>query len=916
MIDLLEHLETALVGRYALQREIGRGAQATVYLARDLRHERRVALKVLRPELAALLGADGFLREIKLTARLQHPHILPLYDSGEVAGALFYVTPYVSGESLRGRLSREGQLGIEEAVRIAREVGDALDYAHRQGIVHRDIKPDNVLLDEDGHSLVADFGIARALARATDSCTTGTGLALGTPAYMSPEQAGGERELDGRSDVYSLGCVLYEMLTGRSPFTGSTVQATIAKRFAGPPTGVRALRPEVPAHLEDVIARSLATAPADRVGTARELSDALGSPESIVAPVFDVPSRHAPAVITDSRRLLLLGVAGFVLVGAVVARARLHGLTLSSAPAPATVATPATASRLDPKRVTVAGFENQTGDATLDPVGRMAADWITHGLVQTGLVDLVDARAAMRRTTGDLTRKDTAAVHDLQSLVDATRAGTVIAGSYYLEGGSLRFEARITDSRNWKLIATIESPRVPVAEPSRGVDPLRQRVMGTLATILDPHFREWSRTAAIAPTYAAYREFADGVDAYQGGDLLGAIAHLTRASTLDTSFHLAQIWALQAYDNFLNGFVGPDSADTAAMRPMRDSILTAVNAAREELGPLERALLDFRAAQQRSDWPAALRYGRQLATLWPDRFAFNAAIAALRTNRPREAIELLHRVDPAHGFMRGWGSYWTTMHLAEHEIGWHRQELADALRARPLISDEGYSLIYQLRALAALGRTGEAMSLASATDTLSSGGLDSWWSIDEWIVLTNELNAHGQPAAARQAAERGVAWAKRRPAVEHNTREHRRQLCDLLYAGGRWNEARWACGALLATHPDDPDALVHLASLAARRGDRAAAERFAVRVGRAKLVGWFGATFAPSHAVAAAQLSQLTRAHIAALTDDREEAVRLLQAESGRWVLWDPLPDQLDWDPDFASLRGYPPFEALRRPAG
>ena len=920
MIDLLDYLETALAGRYALQRELGRGAQATVYLARDIRHERLVALKVLRPELAALLGAERFLREIKLTARLQHPHILPLYDSGEADGALYYVMPRVSGESLRARLAREGQLGIDEAVRIARKVGEALDYAHRQGIVHRDIKPENVLLDEDGHALVADFGIARAIAHATDARTTGTGIALGTPAYMSPEQASGERELDGRSDVYSLGCVLYEMLSGRPPFTGPTVQATIAKRFAGPPASVRMLRPAVPPHIDAVIARALATAPADRFHTAREFSDALAPRTgSVAAAASDSPAAGRVARRPHLLPLVLVGLVGLLLLGGVLARVRSRSAATSAVAESTTVTTSAASSLLDPWRVTVATFENQTGSAALAPVGRMAADWITHGLVQTGLVDLVDARTAMHRAAGDSAVNGATGAPDLHSLVNATRAGTVISGSYYLQGDSIRFEARITDTRTGRLVATVESPSVPVAQPARGVDPLRQRVMGALATMLDPHFREWSRTAAIAPTFPAYREFADGVDAYQRGDLLAAAAHLTRASALDTSFHLAQLWALQAYDNFLQGFVHLDSADTATMRPVRDSLLAVLNASREELGPLDRALLDFLLAQHRGDRQAALRYGRQLAALWPDRYAFNVAIAALRENRPREAIDLLRRADPAHGFTRGWSRYWTTMNLAEHELGWHRQELVDAKRAQQLLlaSDVDRGVFYELRALAALGRTGEAMALASATDTLPGGVLDSWWPMDVWIILTRELHAHGQHAAARQAAERGVGWAKHRPAREQKTYEHLLQRCNLLYAGERWDEARQVCTALLAKHPDEPDALATLASLAARRGDREAAERLAVRLGRAKLIDWdVGLIFAPSRAVAAAQLEQLTRAHIAALTGQREEAVRLLQAEADRWVLLDPLPDQLHWDPDFASLRGYPPFEALLRTKG
>ncbi len=266
--------------------------------------------------------------------------------------------------------------------------------------------------------------------------------------------------------------------------------------------------------------------------------------------------------------------------------------------------------------------------------------------------------------------------------------------------------------------------------------------------------------------------------------------------------------------------------------------------------------------------------------------------------------------------MRGWSSYWTILTFAEHELGWHRQELVDAERARQLNIEEDYAIYFRLRALAALGRTADAMALAAATDTIGSGELDSWWPVDEWLVLANELRAHGQPAAARQAAERGVKWVMRRPAIERGTWEHQRPLCALFYAGEYWDEAWRACSVLEAEHPRDPDALLNLASLAARRGDRDAAERFALRLGHANLDGWSGTFYPPSHAAAAAQLVQLARAHIAAITGQREEAVRLLHAESGQWILFDPLTNQLDWDPDFASLRGYPPFEALRRPAG
>src|SRR5499427_8697658 len=228
MTDTLASLTAALADRYRIQREIGQGGMATVYLARDTRHERRVALKVLRPELGAVLGVERFLSEIRVTANLQHSNLLPLFDSGEADGLLFYVMPYVDGESLRAKLQRETQLPIAEAVRIATAVAGALDYAHRHGVIHRDLKPENILLHE-GQPLVADFGIALAVRNAGGNRITQTGLSLGTPQYMSPEQATGDRTVDGRTDIYSLAAVLYEMLTGDPPHTASTAQAVIAK---------------------------------------------------------------------------------------------------------------------------------------------------------------------------------------------------------------------------------------------------------------------------------------------------------------------------------------------------------------------------------------------------------------------------------------------------------------------------------------------------------------------------------------------------------------------------------------------------------------------------------------------------------------------------------------------------------------
>jgi serine/threonine-protein kinase len=310
MADILDRLKAALADRYQIEGELGSGGMATVYLAQDSKHERQVAVKVLRPELAASLGAGRFLREIKITANLNHPHILPLLDSGEADGFLFYVMPYVEGESLRDRLKREKQLAIEDALKIAGEVADALGFAHDRNVIHRDIKPENILL-EAKHAVVADFGVARAIEEAGEARLTETGIAIGTPAYLSPEQASGERELDGRSDIYALGCVLYEMLAGEPPFTGPTVESIVHQHIASAPPEVTGLRPSVPETVVDTIIKSLAKAPADRHRTAEELGAELTT-EQVTISVSTVAARSKPPV------RLLAAVGGLAAVIAVI----------------------------------------------------------------------------------------------------------------------------------------------------------------------------------------------------------------------------------------------------------------------------------------------------------------------------------------------------------------------------------------------------------------------------------------------------------------------------------------------------------------------------------------------------------------------------------------------------------------------
>ncbi len=416
-------LAAALDGRYTFERELGAGGMATVYLAEDLKHHRRVAIKVLRPELTQALGAERFLLEIATTANLRHPHILPLYDSGEAGGALYYVMPLVEGESLRDRLTRQKQLPIDEALAIAREVGDALEYAHQRGVVHRDIKPENVLL-EGGHAVVADFGIARAVSAAGADRLTQSGVSIGTPLYMSPEQAAADPDVDGRSDVYSLGCVLYEMLAGQAPFTGPTSEAIVRQHMLADAAPITNLRPTVPAEVAWVIARALAKNPADRFNSAAEFVQALATGRT--AATHAVTS--ASLVTPSTRRRWL----GFALGTIAVLAAATYLLVLRGAPRSA-AATAAIRS------IAVLPLDNYSGDSTQEYFAEGMTDELTSDLASISQLRVTSRGSAMQFKGSS--RPPTPAI------AKALDVDAIVEGSVSRSGDRVRITAQLIDAR-------------------------------------------------------------------------------------------------------------------------------------------------------------------------------------------------------------------------------------------------------------------------------------------------------------------------------------------------------------------------------------------------------------------------------------------------------------------------------------
>ncbi len=510
-----ERLTAALADRYRIERKIGAGGMATVYLALDLKHHRKVAVKVLRPELAAALGAERFLQEITTTAALQHPHILPLFDSGTAAGFLFYVMPFVSGETLRERMNRESCLPIDDAVAIAREVAGALATAHDIGVVHRDIKPENILLD-DGHAVLADFGIARAITAAGADRLTSTGLSVGTPAYMSPEQAAGDRTIDGRSDIYALGCLLYEMLTGSPPFAGLTAQALMARHALEPVPSLRTVRHTIPARLERVVLKALAKVPADRHDTARRFADDLAA---AVTPGATATGKTNHLTTWVWRVALALAAAVAAVIGP-----RFLGRSSGAVE----LAVPADS---QPVAIAVLEFANLSSDTT--------DSYLAHGVgeeIAVRLGQVEGLRIASRTTVNRLQAADDP---DLAALAQALKLGYLVEGSIGRVGAGLRISVSLVNSasgmRTWSASYQAATRELETVQ-NEIADSIARAVLGGTA-LMKP------RASPSSPgNEAAYEQVVRGnyyLARRNPRSIAQAISAYTSATQLDSTLALA-----------------------------------------------------------------------------------------------------------------------------------------------------------------------------------------------------------------------------------------------------------------------------------------------------------------------------------------------------------------------------------------
>ncbi len=711
MDDVLTRLTSALADRYAIERELGAGGMATVYLAEDVKHHRKVALKVLRPELAATLGPERFVREIEIAAGLTHPHILPLYDSGEANGFLYYVMPYIEGESLRDRLDREGKLPLEDLIRLTDEVAAALSYAHEQGIVHRDVKPENIMLS-GGRAVVADFGIARAVTAAGGERLTGTGLAIGTPAYMSPEQAMGLAEVDARSDVYALGCVVYEMVGGRAPFEGSTPQALLAKHAADTVPGLRASDPAIPVFMERAVEKALAKSPGDRFPTPSAFAEALTTQT-------EVPRASGARRLRPRQRLGIGVGVGLGLLAAVVGGWYLTGAGGGT--------------EINDRSIAVLPFETlgqQEATAFTDGV---------HGDVLTRLSS-VSGLSVTSRTSVMRYRNPEKPPPTIAQELGVT---WILNGEVQESANEVQVSARLvnalTDRQVWAQSYRRELTAANLFEIQSEIT---AQIARALETQLSP---EEEQQVARTPTQNldAYRLYVQGrglLDQRTEDGMWRAREYFRQAIARDSSYAVAwagladALWLFEDYGYAEPGSLLPQAGDAARRALALDPDLAEAHAA---LG-----MLHYRN-REGSDAIRELQLAVDLRASYADAYSWLRWVHSL-VGHPNEALEMAKRgveLDPlSPENLNG-----LSMAYLIHGDG--ERALEEARRAREIQPDFATTHFYEAVALYHLGRMAEAKSILQDVAV-------PWAGSGPFATLALAHLATGDTARAREMLDR------------------------------------------------------------------------------------------------------------------------------------------------------------------
>jgi len=872
---LFEQIRSSLADAYTVTRELGRGGMSRVFVAQERSLDREVVIKVLSPDLAAGVSAERFAREVKLAAQLQQANIVPVISAGEVVGLPYYTMPYVEGESLRMRLDAAETAGIPagEAVSILTDLAKALAYAHGRGIVHRDIKPENILLS-GGTAVVTDFGIAKAISAsrtlAPFETLTQVGTSLGTPAYMSPEQAMGDPSTNHRADIYAFGVVAYEMLAGSRPFTASTQHELVRAHMIETPAPVSSKRSGLPPALAKLVMACLEKDPALRPQSAPELLDVLGQVD------VTAPKRRRTALLASS-------------VGALALALVAGGFWWHGHSAPDEL--------IDPSRVLVVPPSTR-GDAGLRQVSSITSDAVTRLLGQLSFVQIAEPPSALAsaRDVSD---------NDALETGKRLRAGTIIAGTLYPAGAdSVQIQFRVLDAYKSAVSRVLPPVRLARDAGDSAWNLALEPLLSTVAIAGFPGLGPATLPIGPVPRFAAVQELITSflINARDSSSREQKLIHAQRAVQLDSAYLQARMWAVLALQN------AKPTSYYAETRVAGQQLAEQLSPLREKLSPFERALLDYLDTYDRGNTGGRLSALRQMASIAPQTdLSRLLATTLLDLNRPNEALDILEdgvpvrnadgklipaAQDPGH---------WRLIATIQHYLGNHKAERDAALELNRLDPDDISSVRYELLAFAALGDSaGIEDRLAAAAALPPKVGTSDFFG-DLLLQTGQELIAHGHPALGESLERRSLEWFESRSPAQRDQFVTLRWALA-LHALHQEEKAREVLKPLFKKFPDLTLYAGLEGRIAASMGDTATAQEIDARLAAMSPAGLLGA-------------NTQERAFIAADLGHKEEAVRLLQ-EAFAQGLGFSIRWRLHWFNDLAGLRGYAPFEQLLQPKG